>query len=145
MWESEDMVDTRRIQPSQSTNQGTCELPETEAVSVGPKWVCTRSSVYITVISLVCFNLAPDYENKWVSDSFVCPWDSLPSLCWVAAPNFDTNVCASSFILFCHVWLPSLRSLFFSVRDRMGVDLEEKGDGEELGKETVMRTCWMKN
>jgi hypothetical protein len=37
--------------------------------------------------------------------------------------------------------LPSLRSLFFSVRDRMGVDLEEKGDGEELGKETVMRTC----
>jgi hypothetical protein len=39
--------DSRRTSSSESTEQGSYELTESEAASTGPTQVCTRSSVYI--------------------------------------------------------------------------------------------------
>jgi hypothetical protein len=52
------------------------------------------------------------------------------------------------YILFCHVLLLSLRSLFFSNERQKGVDPEVIGSGKELGGvegwETVNRMCCMR-
>lgn len=49
--------------------------------------------------------------------------------------------------MFCHAWLPP-RSLFVSNRDRQGVELDGRGDGEELGEvegeETIFRLYCMR-
>jgi hypothetical protein len=49
----------------------------------------------------------------------------------VAMSNLDMKGFALSYyILFCHIWLLSLRSLFFLMRDRKGVDLKGGGARE---------------
>lgn len=50
--------------------------------------------------------------------------------------NFNVIALASSYILFCHVWLLTLRNLFFSNERQKGSgSLWDKGSGEKLGEE----------
>lgn len=49
--ESEELKETRRTWPTGSVKEGTHKLAETEAASMGPAWVCIRSSSYY--VSLV--------------------------------------------------------------------------------------------
>jgi hypothetical protein len=71
--------------------------------------------------------VTPDCENKYVSALRTL------FLLWVAVFSFDMIAFASSYYrLFCFVRLLSLRSLFFSI-DNKGVDLENRGGGQELG------------
>lgn len=66
--------------------------------------------------------------NEWVSNSCVCSCGSFPFIGWPGLCNgFD-------FILFCLVWLLYLQACSFLMRDREGVDLAGRGNGEELGR-----------
>lgn len=121
------MEDTRRIRPSELTKQGTYDLKEIQAANTGLTWVCTRSSAYILYLITQLLYVTPDCENKYVSALRTL------FLLWVAVFSFDMIAFASSYYrLFCFVRLLSLRSLFFSI-DNKGVDLENRGGGQELG------------
>jgi hypothetical protein len=68
------MEDTRRTWPSESTEQSSCELTETEAASSWPTGVCTRLSTYILWLLVLWFYGIPECVNKWVSDSGAFSW-----------------------------------------------------------------------
>lgn len=56
--------------------------------------------------------LSPNCENKCVSDSCACFWES--SSCWVAVLNLDVIVLtSSSYASFCCIWLLSPKPLLF--------------------------------
>jgi hypothetical protein len=85
---------------------------EAGAASMGPAWVCTRSSAHTLALSSLFFGTS-EYEREWVSDSCACSLDSFP-LVGLPCPTLIWSFFASSYwILSCHVWLLSLRSLLF--------------------------------
>lgn len=88
-----------------------------------------------------------EYVNKWVSDSYVFSWDFFSA---VGLPC-PASMWLFSFILLysiCYVLSLSLRRLFFSNRHRKAVDLDGRGNREELGRaegsETVIRIHYMR-
>lgn len=70
--------------------------------------------------------MASSFVFLW--DSCVCFWDSFPS-----AHLFCTIMVCLNIILYCIYYIISLSNLFvFLMIDRKGVDLDRKGNGEEL-------------
>lgn len=87
-------------------------------------------------ISLV-FLWNSNCENERLSDSCGCYWDSCPSV--GSKVNVIVNA-LSFYILFCSVWLSSLRSMIFSNEKQEGIWRRERREAtgsEEGGKETI--------
>lgn len=127
------MENIRWIRFSEPTNQGTYEFTESKAASLKSQvlWI------YSMAISSVFYG-TPDCENKLVYDSYTYLWVSF-SLARVPYPTL-LLVFVSSYILFCHVWLLSPRSLIFSYERLKGSRSREKGN---LGiwRKVIMMYC----
>lgn len=94
------------------------EVNETKAVSTGPKCVCLRSSVYVLQLLAWYVYGTPRCENKWFSDSFACPQDSLVHVGLLSPTSIGQILpCLIIFYLVmfgCHL----LESCFFIIRVR---------------------------
>lgn len=107
------MEDTRTARPSESTEQSTDELRD---------WSSKRRP-YMGLLQVLCTDITAISwvflcENSWLRASGLWPLPArgtLFLLFLIATSNFNSKGFASSYyILFCYVWLLSLRSLFFS-------------------------------
>jgi hypothetical protein len=106
--EPEGMEDVRITRPT-----------ETEPASTGPAQVCTMASAFVLELLAECFYESP---SVWMSGSRIL----VPALrvlflllsCLVQ-PRCDFFL-LSGYVLFCYVWLSSLRRLIFSNKRQRG-------------------------
>ena len=140
------MEDTRSTRPSDSTKQGAYEFTETEAASIGSSWVYSAPSSCIIYLLVYYFYGTPHDDNKWVSYSHACSWDSFLLLGFHVQLQYDSS-CFIFYILFFHVWFLLLRSRFFIIRDRKEwIWMKGKwgGTGRKRGRETIIRMYYMR-
>lgn len=100
---SEDMEEIRKTWLSESTKQSTDELTETEGASSWPTAVSTRSSSWIIQLSVKYFYMTPECENTWISNSFVCSWNSFASHWLFFFQIQNDGFPLSYYILLCYV------------------------------------------
>lgn len=108
----EGIEDSRRTCPDTSTKQDSHVLTETKMASRYPAWVCTRSSVCISWLLARCFVGLLTVEMTISLTSFVCSWNSFPSIglpCSALIWGLFTCLILSCLV---HVWLLSLDCLF---------------------------------
>lgn len=109
------MEDTRKRRPSELTQQGACVCAHRNdcskhRASTGLRRVLCK---YIIAVSLV---LLMRLLTVGMRESLTLSLLLGLSSCQVAVFNVDMKVFASSYyIIFCYVWLLSLRNLFFSL------------------------------
>lgn len=137
----------RQQRSSVKTKQETYELAGTETASTGLTQVCTRSSKHVLQLLVWYSYRTPDCENERVSDFCTRSQNSFPS-CSVVVSNFNLIVFASSYyVLFCHIWLLSHKSLFSKERQKgngLGEEGIQRGSGKRSGGETIIRTQYMR-
>lgn len=125
----EGMEDTKKIQPTESTKQGTYGLIETETASKGP-CMCLHQVVCIYGVSINAWWDCgiPDCGSGCIFDSFAYSWDSFPPVgltCPVSIRRLSP-----CFTVFCFVVVSCclLEACFFSEGRQRGC-----GSGGEVG------------
>lgn len=90
----------------------------------------------ILCIHIMTINLVFSWDYwlwEWVDLWLLCLFLGIFSSYLVAIVNFSINVFASSYILFCHVWLLYLINPLFSKDRQKGIGSRGKGGRKELG------------
>lgn len=82
------MKDTRRTRPTKSIKQSSPGLTVSEAGSMQPAWICTRSFAYMLSLYSWCFCGAPQRGSRYISVSFACSWDFFLSY-WFALSRLN--------------------------------------------------------
>lgn len=120
------MEDTRRTVPVNKRNK----VCLTHRDWSSKQRLCTGLHQVLCVFVMTQFRFM-GFPNVGTGGSDSCTFPGL--LCWVALSNFEVMVFVLSYyILFLYVLLLSLRSLFFLMKDRDGVDSNGRGKGGTL-------------
>ena len=131
MWTPEGMEDTRRRRSSEWPSKAHREWNSQHRV------LC----IYMLSFSIRYFYEIPECVNKWFLDPCAYSWGSVPSVGLPCPATRWSVLLLSYYILFCHVWLLSLRSLFFSNERQKGSEHR----GERMWGGTGRSIVWESN